>query len=316
MVSRHAHFLMLRRLPLVPQVVAVALILVGIDAMNWAAHVANHRSTTLWRFHALHHSQEDMSVFTTFRTHPLSHVSYLVALLPALVLEASGTVPAAGLIAYACLVTLPHANLRWSFGPLGRVLVSPAYHRLHHSRSPVEGRRAVNFGFVLVCWDRLAGCAVYPFGREVVANRCGRPPGPCRAGRGPRQAHSRHYCATVSTVPGESRIGGSTVIRVPEQIEDAYRRLSEVKDARLTTRRGPVGGQGGAGLGLRVPRRHTRCSVRLAGRGYTRRPFSTGRSPTCIRPRFLPCWEEASSSSAGSQSAWASWAAGRRRADG
>jgi sterol desaturase/sphingolipid hydroxylase (fatty acid hydroxylase superfamily) len=175
-VSHHAHFLMLRRLPLVPQVVAVALILVGIDAMNWAAHAANHRSATLWRFHALHHSQEDMSVFTTFRTHPLSHVSYLVALLPALVLEASGTVPAVGLIVYACLVTLPHANLRWTFGPLGRVLVSPAYHRLHHASSPVEGRRAVNFGFVLVCWDRLAGCAVYPFGRQPVATGvAGRP---------------------------------------------------------------------------------------------------------------------------------------------
>ncbi len=167
-VSRDAHFLMLRRLPLVPQIVVVAAILVGIDAMNWAAHVANHRSMALWRFHALHHSQEDMSVFTTFRTHPLSHASYLVALLPALVLEASGTVPAVGVIIYACLVTLPHANLRWSYGPLGRIVVSPAYHRLHHASGPVEGRVAVNFGFVLACWDRLAGCAVYPFGREIV----------------------------------------------------------------------------------------------------------------------------------------------------
>jgi sterol desaturase/sphingolipid hydroxylase (fatty acid hydroxylase superfamily) len=167
-VSQHAHFLVLGRLPLLPQIAVVALILVGIDAMNWLAHVANHRSAALWRFHALHHSQENMSVFTTFRTHPLSHASYLVALLPALVLEASGTVPAAGLIAYACLVTLPHANLRWSFGPLGRILVSPAYHRLHHASSPVEGRRAVNFGFVFVCWDRLAGCAVFPSGRPSV----------------------------------------------------------------------------------------------------------------------------------------------------
>ena len=35
-----------------------------------------------------------MNVFTTFRTHPLSHASYLPALLPALVLGASGAVPA------------------------------------------------------------------------------------------------------------------------------------------------------------------------------------------------------------------------------
>jgi sterol desaturase/sphingolipid hydroxylase (fatty acid hydroxylase superfamily) len=165
-VSRYAHFLMLQRLALAPQVAVVALILVGIDLMNWTAHVANHRSATLWRFHALHHSQEDMSVFTTFRTHPLSHASYLVALLPALVLEASGTVPAAGLIVYACLVTLPHGNLRWNLGPLGRVFVSPAYHRLHHASTSIEGRNVVNFGFVLVCWDRIAGCAVYPYGRS------------------------------------------------------------------------------------------------------------------------------------------------------
>jgi sterol desaturase/sphingolipid hydroxylase (fatty acid hydroxylase superfamily) len=168
LVWRYGHFLILPRLPLVPQIFVVAGILVGIDAMNWAAHAANHRSAALWRFHALHHSQEDMSVFTTFRTHPLSHVSYLVALMPALLLAASGTVPAVGVIVYACLVTLPHANLRWGFGALGRILVSPAYHRLHHASSPVEGRQAVNFGFVLVCWDRMAGCAVYPFGSQPV----------------------------------------------------------------------------------------------------------------------------------------------------
>jgi sterol desaturase/sphingolipid hydroxylase (fatty acid hydroxylase superfamily) len=167
-VWRYAHFLVLGRLPLIPQILVVAAILVGIDAMNWVAHVANHRVAVLWRFHALHHSQEDMSVFTTFRTHPLSHASYLLALVPALVLEASGTVPAAGLIVYACLVTLPHANLRWNLGPLGRIFVSPAYHRLHHASGPVEGLRAVNFGFVLVCWDHLAGCAVHPGNRPPV----------------------------------------------------------------------------------------------------------------------------------------------------
>jgi sterol desaturase/sphingolipid hydroxylase (fatty acid hydroxylase superfamily) len=190
MVERHAHFLMLRRLPLVPQVVVAAVIIVGIDGMNWVAHVANHRSAPLWRFHALHHSQEDMSVFTTFRTHPLAHASYLPALIPALVLEASGTLPATALIAYGCFVTLPHANLRWTFGPLGRVLVSPAYHRLHHASSPVEGHSTVNFGFVLVVWDRLAGLAVHPSGAEPVATGiAGRPvpieqsAGPSRIGR-------------------------------------------------------------------------------------------------------------------------------------
>jgi sterol desaturase/sphingolipid hydroxylase (fatty acid hydroxylase superfamily) len=175
-VSRHAHFLLLGRLPVAPRIVVVGAILVGIDAMNWVAHVANHRAAALWRLHALHHSQEDMSVLTTFRTHPLIHASYLPAALPALILGASGTLPGTALIAYGCLVTLPHANLRWTFGPLGRIFVSPAYHRLHHSTAPLVPSGAVNMGFVLVCWDQLARRAVFPTGGAPIATGiAGRP---------------------------------------------------------------------------------------------------------------------------------------------
>jgi sterol desaturase/sphingolipid hydroxylase (fatty acid hydroxylase superfamily) len=168
-IEQHARFLILSRLPVAPQLVVVGAILVGIDLMNWAAHVANHRYQTLWRLHALHHSQEDMGALTTFRVHPLVHASYLPALIPVLVLGASGTVPADALVGYGCYVVLAHANLRFTFGPLGRVLVSPAYHRLHHARTPIGDRGAVNFGFVLVCWDQLLRRAVYPSGDAPLA---------------------------------------------------------------------------------------------------------------------------------------------------
>ena len=174
-ISRHASFLVLGRLAVVPQVIVSGLILIGIDAMNWGGHVANHRSLTLWRLHALHHSQEDMSVLTTFRTHPLVHVSYLPSLFPALILGASGTVPAVAIVIYSCLITLPHANLRWTFGPLGRVFVSPAYHRLHHAASFIDGRGTVNFGFVLVCWDQMIHRAAFPSGVPVATGIAGRP---------------------------------------------------------------------------------------------------------------------------------------------
>jgi sterol desaturase/sphingolipid hydroxylase (fatty acid hydroxylase superfamily) len=175
-IGRHAHFLLLGRLPLGPQVIASGLILIGIDAMNWGGHVANHRSLTLWRLHALHHSQEDMSVLTTFRTHPLIHASYLPSLFPALILGASGAVPGVAVIVYGCLITLPHANLRWKFGPLGRVFVSPAYHRLHHAASPLDERGTVNFGFVLVCWDQMIRRAAFPTNAAPVATGiAGRP---------------------------------------------------------------------------------------------------------------------------------------------
>lgn len=160
-VHQHASWLLLGRLPLVPRAVATVLILVGMDAMLWAAHVLNHRYRALWRLHALHHSQEDMSVLTTFRTHPLIHATYLPSLLPALVLQSSGSLPAWSLVVYGCLITLPHANLRLSFGPLDRVLVSPAFHRLHHARQ-LSPRGNLNYGFALSIWDQLAGCAELP----------------------------------------------------------------------------------------------------------------------------------------------------------
>ena len=174
-INRHASFLVLGRLSIVPQVLVSALILIGIDAMNWGGHVANHRSLALWRLHALHHSQEDLSVLTTFRTHPLVHVSYLPSLFPALILGASGTVPAVAIVIYSCLITLPHANLRWTFGPLGRVFVSPAYHRLHHAASFLDDRGTVNFGFVLVCWDQMIHRAAFPTGVPVATGISGRP---------------------------------------------------------------------------------------------------------------------------------------------
>jgi hypothetical protein len=62
---------------------------------------------------------------------------------------------------YVCLGTIPHANVPWSFGPLGRIVVSPAYHRLHHS---MEGSDGCNLGIVLTVWDVLAGRARFPIG--------------------------------------------------------------------------------------------------------------------------------------------------------
>ncbi len=172
----HTPFLILGRLSAAPEVEITIAVLVGIDLMNWGAHVANHRFLPFWRLHALHHSQEDLSVLTTFRTHPLLHATYLLSLLPAAVLSASGTVPETGLIIYACLVALAHANLRWTFGPLGHVFVSPAYHRQHH-RSHSGGRGNVNFGFALVIWDQLTRRAYFPNGEalSVSTGLAGRP---------------------------------------------------------------------------------------------------------------------------------------------
>ena len=118
------------RFGLLPRWLVIAVILVAMDGCNWLAHFANHRVGMLWRFHELHHSQEDMSVLTVFRTHPLVHVSYLLALVPAIVLLANGAVPTTLLVVYAGILAFEHSNTNMGFGPLERVFVSPNYHRI------------------------------------------------------------------------------------------------------------------------------------------------------------------------------------------
>jgi hypothetical protein len=142
-----------------PRWALVVAVLVLMDGANWASHWLNHRVETFWRFHALHHSQEEMSILTSFRAHPLVHTSFQLTAIPLIVLGTGGAVPASVLVGYVLLSTMPHTNVNWGFGPLRYVLVSPAYHRLHHDR---DDRRGVNLGTVLVLWDVLAGLAVFP----------------------------------------------------------------------------------------------------------------------------------------------------------
>jgi sterol desaturase/sphingolipid hydroxylase (fatty acid hydroxylase superfamily) len=167
-VARQAFpWIVLPRLGLVPRWGAITLIVVAMDGCNWFVHLANHRVRMLWRFHELHHSQEDMNVLTVFRTHPLIHVSYLLALVPGLVLLANGELPTMLLAVYGAIVAFAHSNTNLNFGPLGRVFVSPNFHRIHHR---LRGRQDVNLGFALTIWDQLFGLAVFPTPETIRAD--------------------------------------------------------------------------------------------------------------------------------------------------
>ena len=55
-----------------------------------------------------------------------------------------------------------HADVPWTLGALGKVLISPAAHRLHHIRD--EALMGANFGNTVTLWDRLFGTYVDPAG--------------------------------------------------------------------------------------------------------------------------------------------------------
>jgi sterol desaturase/sphingolipid hydroxylase (fatty acid hydroxylase superfamily) len=165
LIGDHAGWIELRSTGQWPGWLLVPLTIVAMDFANWLAHYADHRFDALWRFHALHHSQEELSVLTSFRAHPLMHTTgFILATIPVVVLMPTRPIAPVLITIYVCIGTLQHANLRWTFGPLGRVIVSPAYHRLHHDRE----NQAVNLGVVLTVWDVLTRCAVFPARGDAV----------------------------------------------------------------------------------------------------------------------------------------------------
>jgi sterol desaturase/sphingolipid hydroxylase (fatty acid hydroxylase superfamily) len=159
LVEGHLPWIELRSTQHWPGWLLIPLTIVAMDAANWLAHYADHRLEPLWRFHALHHSQEELSVLTSFRAHPLMHTTgFILATIPVVVLMPTRAIAPVLITVYVCIGTLQHANLSWTFGPLGRVLVSPAYHRFHHATDIQD----VNLGVVLTIWDILVGRARFP----------------------------------------------------------------------------------------------------------------------------------------------------------
>ena len=157
LIGGHAGWIELRPAERWPGWLLMPLTVVAMDGANWLAHYADHRLGPLWRFHALHHSQEELSVLTSFRV--IDHTTgFVLATVPVVALMPTRPIAPVLITIYVRTGTLQHANLRWTLGPVGRVLVSPAYHRLHHA----PDTRRVNLGVVLTIWDVLARLCRFP----------------------------------------------------------------------------------------------------------------------------------------------------------
>lgn len=150
------------RLAGLPVAAQFAVLFVVMDLMSYLAHRLSHRVRLLWLFHSIHHSQPRLTAFTNFRFHLGDVLFRMFVQFPVYVLLGSPTLAGVPLVwltvlASVLLEGLAHCDLAWRFGPLGRVLVSPAFHRVHHS---VEARHHDrNYGIALSVWDRLFGTA-------------------------------------------------------------------------------------------------------------------------------------------------------------
>ncbi len=108
----------------------------GLDAVSYLWHRANHRVPWLWRFHQVHHADASFHVTTALRFHP----GELILALPVrLAVVLALGVPPAGVLVFELVFgvanLLEHGNFDWPRRvepALRRVLITPALHRSHH----------------------------------------------------------------------------------------------------------------------------------------------------------------------------------------
>lgn len=149
--------------PGVLQVLAAVLIN---DFLKFISHYLRHKIRPLWHFHTIHHSQENLNPFTTKRTHIVESLFgiFCISWIPLAVMGSPAEVWVAYYLFSAVWDYFVHSNLRISLGPLKYVLVSPLYHRLHHSSERRHFDK--NFADQFVIWDILFRTADFDFKKD------------------------------------------------------------------------------------------------------------------------------------------------------
>jgi len=143
----------------VPLWVSIPLVVIAMDLLIWAQHLASHKIPLLWRLHRVHHSDLHLDASTGVRFHPVEIL--LSMLLKAGFILLTGA-PAVAVLLFEVLLNATsmfnHANWRLRLSTdrwLRRVVVTPDMHRVHHSWSRHETDS--NYGFNLPWWDHLFG---------------------------------------------------------------------------------------------------------------------------------------------------------------
>jgi len=136
------------------------------DCLIYLRHRIFHLGP-VWAFHSIHHSSEEVNWSSALRFHPAENI-----------IEATGEILLflgarlagvdAGVLSLAALTLgfynlLIHSNLNWTYGPLRYVLVSPVFHRWHHSDTPEA--RDKNFAAMFSFIDLALGTFYMPMNK-------------------------------------------------------------------------------------------------------------------------------------------------------
>ena len=115
------------------------------DVAQYWAHRMTHQVPTLWRFHKVHHSIEEMDWLAAARLHPIDSIfTRSVTILPLYLLGFTKATFGAYLGFTVLQAIFIHANVRLRLGPLRWVTATPEFHHWHHAVTPANKNFAGN----------------------------------------------------------------------------------------------------------------------------------------------------------------------------
>ena len=130
------------------------------DFIGYWTHRFFHRRRW-WPFHAVHHSSEDLDWLSGVRIHPVNELlSKFCQVTPFLLLGFNPFVTLSTAPFFTFHAIFVHAAVDWNLGPLRGIIVSPVFHRWHHSKDRAAWDK--NFGGLFAFWDRLFGTYYMP----------------------------------------------------------------------------------------------------------------------------------------------------------
>jgi sterol desaturase/sphingolipid hydroxylase (fatty acid hydroxylase superfamily) len=126
---------------------------------GWLVHVTEHKFYPLWKFHVVHHADNNVDVTTGLRHHPVESVLRGLFFMIGIIIAGA---PVYAVMIYQTLLVLvtafTHANISlplWLDKGLSYFFISPNMHKVHHHyKQPYTDS---NYGAIFSVWDRLLG---------------------------------------------------------------------------------------------------------------------------------------------------------------
>ena len=145
-----------RLLNYMPGPVGFVIYWITADFFGYWIHRWYHHNPILWEFHKVHHAQTELTFVTSWRNHLVEQIaSNVLMFVPLLVLGLPLWFWAPLTVMQYVFEGMQHSDLKWRYGKLYPIVVSPAFHLIHHS--PDRARHDSNYGKILSVWDYLFG---------------------------------------------------------------------------------------------------------------------------------------------------------------